>query len=106
MKRRKTKNSTSAPKRTAWPAGKPLPAFESEAEEVKFWQTHDVDPGPASTWEAVEFVPGGGRHPRTHVYTVRLDDHEAATLQALAKRRGIPASVVIREFVRAQMPTR
>jgi predicted DNA-binding protein len=32
---------------------------------------------------------------------VRLDDQEMSKLQALAKRRGVTASVILRELVRA-----
>jgi len=102
----KSKSAKPSTKRKPWPRTKRLPEFASEADEVKFWQTHAVDPGPVEKWEPVAFSPGAGRTVRAHVYTVRLDDQEAATLQMLAKRRGVPASVVIREFVRAQMPQR
>ena len=34
------------------------------------------------------------------VYQVRFDDKEMAKLQALAKRRGVSAAVVLRELVR------
>ena len=40
------------------------------------------------------------RHPRNHVYRIRLDDQEMALLQRLAKKRGSPASVVLRMLIR------
>ena len=43
---------------------------------------------------------------RPHVYRVRLDDLEMSTLQALARRRGVNASVVLRELVRAARPAK
>jgi len=58
---------------------------------------------PAADW------PVPARHSwlaRTHVYRVRLDDLEMSTLQALAKRRGVNASVVLRELVRAARPAK
>jgi len=51
--------------------------------------------------EEVVYEPRAARRPRTHVYRVRLDDQEMSKLQALAKRRGVTASVVLRELVRA-----
>ena len=51
--------------------------------------------------EEVVYEPQATRRARTHVYRVRLDDLEMLQLQALAKRRGVTASVVFRELVRA-----
>jgi hypothetical protein len=86
-------------RKPTWPASKPLPAFKSYADEVKFWRSYDFDDGKPEEWEELVFEPGATRHPRKHVYRVRFDDREMASLQALAKRRGAPASVVLRELV-------
>ncbi len=51
--------------------------------------------------EEVVYEPQATRRPRRHVYRVRLDDQEMSKLQALAKRRGVTASVVLRDLVRA-----
>ncbi len=98
MSRPKTRANKS--KKKPWPAGTPIPNFKSQAEEEAFWQSHEFEDGPASEWQELEYEPQATRHPRTHVYRVRLDDHEMAKLQALAKGRGVPASVVLRELVR------
>jgi len=50
--------------------------------------------------EEVVYEPQATRHPRTHVYRVRLDDQDMSKLQALAKLRGVTASVILRELVR------
>ena len=55
-----------------------------------------------AVWEQLEYVPQATRQPREHVYRVRLNDQEMAILQKLAKQRGVPASVIIRELVREQ----
>lgn len=89
-----------AAKKKPWPSGKPIPNFRSLAEEEAFWQSHEFEDGPGSEWQQLEYEPQATRHPRTHVYRVRLDDQEMAKLQALAKGRGVPASVVLRELVR------
>ena len=52
-------------------------------------------------WEEVVYESQATRRARTHVYRVRLDDQEMSKLQVLARRRGVPASVVLRELVRA-----
>jgi hypothetical protein len=82
-----------------WPADKPIPHFKSLAEEETFWQSHEFEDGPASEWQELSYEPQATRHPRAHVYRLRLDDHEMARLQASAKGRGVPASVVLRELV-------
>ena len=97
-------NTTKRKKLPRWPANKPLPDFKSYEEEVKFWHSYEFDDGPASDWEELVYEPQATRHPRSHVYRVRFDDQEMARLQALAKQRGVPASVVIRDLVLAAKP--
>ncbi len=84
-----------------WTPGKPLPKFATAAEEERFWLSHDFDDVVEAGGEEVVYEPQATRRPRTHVYRVRLDDQEMSKLQALAKRRGVTASVVLRELVRA-----
>ena len=84
-----------------WEPGNPLPKFATAAEEERFWLSHDFDDLMEVGGEEVVYEPQATRRPRTHVYRVRLDDQEMSKLQALAKRRGVTASVVLRELVRA-----
>jgi hypothetical protein len=93
MRKKQTKKS--------WAPGKPLPKFATAAEEERFWLSHDFDDVMEARGEEVVYEPQATRRPRTHVYRVRLDDQEMSKLQALAKRRGVTASVVLRELVRA-----
>jgi hypothetical protein len=83
-----------------WTPGKPLPKFATAAEEESFWLSHDFDDAMDAGGEEVVYEPQATRRPRTHVYRVRLDDQEMSKLQALAKRRGVTASVILRELVR------
>jgi len=85
----------------SWAPGKPLPRFATASEEEQFWLSHDFDDAMEAGGEEVVYEPQATRRPRTHVYRVRLDDQEMSKLQALAKRRGVTASVVLRELVRA-----
>lgn len=87
-----------------WPRGKPLPKFKTAAEEAAWWESHDVEPG--EQWEQVSYEPRATVQPREHVYRIRFSDEEMALLQSLAKRRGVSASVIIRELVMAQAPRR
>ena len=83
------------PKKT-WAHGRPLPRFATAAEEKRFWLSHDFDDVMEAGGEAVVYEPQATRRPRRHVYRVRLDDQEMSKLQALAKPRGVTASVVLR----------
>ena len=87
-----------------WPKGKAVPKFKSPQEEAEWWESNDLAAPVESAWEAVEYHPRETHKAREHVYRVRLNDEEMATLQMLAKRRGVTASIVIRELVRAQAP--
>jgi CopG antitoxin of type II toxin-antitoxin system len=83
-----------------WTPGKPLPKFATAAEEERFWLSHDFDDAMEASGEEVVYEPQATRRARTHVYRVRLDDREMSKLQTLARRRGVTASVVLRELVR------
>ena len=89
-----------------WPKDKPMPEFRSYEEEAQWWHSHDLEPGPDDEWEELVYEPQATRKPRQHVYRVRFNDEEMAILQRLAKRRGVPASVIIRELVREQVGSR
>jgi hypothetical protein len=82
-------------RKPAWPTDKPIPRFKSYAEELRFWDRYDFEDGPPSEWEEVK--PSAARR---HVYRLRLDDTEMEKLRRLARRRGVPASVVLRDLVR------
>jgi hypothetical protein len=97
MKRAIRKKAASKP---VWPWGKPLPNFKTDAEELNFWDTYEFEPPPDDEGEELVYEPGATRVARKHVYQVRFDDKEMAKLQALAKRRGVSAAVVLRELVR------
>jgi hypothetical protein len=86
-------------KKTPWPAGIPVPSFETEAEETAFWERHDFGSGENSDWEELVYEPQATRRPRSLVYRVRLDASEMAALQVLSKKRGVPGSVVVRDLV-------
>ncbi len=90
-------------KRKKWPANKPLPKFKTLADEERFWREHEPDD---ASWEEVTYEPRATTKARAHVYRVRFDDQEMAILQALARRRGVTASTILREMVRDAAKTR
>lgn len=87
-------------RKKVWPADRPLPKFKTQAEEERFWQTHQPGDAKSHPWEEVIYEPRATTKAREHVYRVRFDDQEMAILQALAKRRGVTASTILREMVR------
>jgi hypothetical protein len=94
------KEPTEMSPKKAWPANKSLPKFKSLAEEERFWRQHQPEDAEGQKWEEVVYEPRATTKPRAHVYRVRFDDQEMAILQALAKRRGVTASTILREMVR------
>lgn len=87
-------------RKKAWRADKPLPRFKTLAEEERFWREHEPQDAEDQEWEEVVYEPRSTTKAREHVYRVRFDDREMAILQALAKRRGVTASRILREMVR------
>ena len=88
-----------------WPVGKPIPDLGSAEEEDTFWGSFsfaDVMDAYGEKRSARNLHSPRTRKAREHVYRVRLDDAERAALQRMAERRGVSASVIIRELVRAQ----
>jgi len=109
MKKPKRKTTARKPFRQRkelpeWPVGKPIPSFKSFGEEDKFWGSHSFAEDMDARGEELVYEPQATRHRRQHVYRIRFDDQEMATLQKLAKRRGVTASVVLRELVRTATP--
>lgn len=82
------------PKRDAL---KPIPAFRSEAEERKFWETHDtadyVDWGRAGVGVFPDLKPS------TETISLRLPSGLLAELKTLANRRDVPYQSLLKVFL-------
>lgn len=62
-----------AMKKPVWPQGKPIPAFKSYAEEVKFWHSYDFDSAqPEGGWEAVPSTTKGEAEPKRAKRTAKV----------------------------------
>ena len=73
-----------------------LPRFESEEDELRFWDEHhpaDWIEGPADVIVRLK------RRPKK-VVTIRLDEELYDDLKATAKRHGLPYQRLMRELVR------
>jgi len=99
MKTRKKKTR----RKPEWPTGKLLPSFSNPEEEDTFWRAHEFSEVMEKYGEKAPIGFSATRaKARAHVYRIRFDDAEMSALHAMAERRGVSASVIIRELVRAQ----
>lgn len=105
IKRKAAEKTVRRRPKPEWPVGKSIPAFDDLEEEDVFWQSYRWNDVMDAHGEARPTLPEAAAPPlpaREHVYRVRLDDAEMAALRELARRRGVSASVVIRELLRMQ----
>ncbi len=76
---------------------KPIPAFRSEAEERRFWETHDsagyVD------WSSAASVRFPHLKPSTETISLRLPAGLLADLKALANKRDVPYQSLLKVFL-------
>ena len=75
---------------------KKLPVFKSDAEEARFWDTHDSTDYLDDMEEVhdVRFAP-----PRKRVIALRLDPPTLARVKAIAQRRGVAYTSLIRTWI-------
>jgi predicted DNA binding CopG/RHH family protein len=73
---------------------KPIPAFASEAEERKFWETHDsadyVD------WSKAQRVVLPNLKPTTNTISLRLPQHLLDAIKTAANARDVPYQSLIK----------
>ena len=76
---------------------KPIPKFASEAEERRFWETHDsadyVD------WSKAAVVSLPNLKPSTETISLRLPAPLLSDLKALANKRDVPYQSLLKVFV-------
>jgi predicted DNA binding CopG/RHH family protein len=76
---------------------KTIPTFKSEAEERRFWQTHDsadyVD------WAAAEEVIMPNLKPSTRSISIRLPEAMVDELKLLANKRDVPYQSLLKVFL-------
>lgn len=76
---------------------KPIPEFSTEAEERRFWETHDsteyVD------WSQAQFVRFPNLKPSTETISLRLPAPLLDDLKALANKRDVPYQSLLKVFV-------
>ena len=76
---------------------KPIPAFKSEAEERKFWETHDstdyID------WSNVERVRFPKLKPSTTAISIRLPLGLLEQIKIAANKRDVPCQSLIKVWL-------
>lgn len=76
---------------------KAIPEFQSEADERRFWETHDsteyVD------WSKAHFVRFPNLKPSTETISLRLPAPLLSDLKALANKRDVPYQSLLKVFL-------
>ena len=74
-----------------------IPAFRSEAEERRFWETHDTNP--FVDWSKARVAVFPNLKPSTETISLRLPAALLAELKALANRRDVPYQSLLKVFL-------
>jgi len=78
-------------------APKAVPAFETEAEERRFWETHDTTD--YVDWSAARPARFPNLKPSTETISLRLPAGLLADLKALANRQDVPYQSLLKVFL-------
>jgi predicted DNA binding CopG/RHH family protein len=76
---------------------KPIPEFGTEAEERRFWETHDSTP--YVDWSSAKLVRFPNLKPSTETISLRLPAGLLADLKALANRQDVPYQSLLKVFL-------
>jgi predicted DNA binding CopG/RHH family protein len=82
-------------KRTRTP--KPIPTFETEAEERRFWETHDTTD--YTDWTSSRPARFPNLKPSTETISLRLPAGLLADLKALANKQDVPYQSLLKVFL-------
>ena len=82
---------------TKRPARKAIPAFRSEVDERRFWETHDT--GPFVDWSKARVAVFPNLKPSTETISLRLPAALLAGLKALANKRDVPYQSLLKVFL-------
>jgi predicted DNA binding CopG/RHH family protein len=76
---------------------KPIPKFETEAQEQEFWSAHDstdyVD------WSKAQHITFGRLKPSTQTISIRLPEALLEDLKLLANKRDVPYQSLLKIFL-------
>ena len=80
---------------------KPLPHFESEADERVFWESHDS--GDYVDWNQAAKVVMPNLKPTTQTISLRLPLHLLETIKAAANSRDVPYQSLIKVWLQEKV---
>jgi hypothetical protein len=86
-------------KRKTWPSKKPLPRFASDAEEVAFWEAHDVPWDDEAEGEEVSGPTVVAAAKQRNTVKVTLSAPQAAVLDRLAKRQHLSREQALQAII-------
>jgi predicted DNA binding CopG/RHH family protein len=76
---------------------KAVPTFSAEAEERRFWETHDTSP--FVDWSTARVAVFPNLKPSTETISLRLPAALLASLKALANKRDVPYQSLLKVFL-------
>ncbi len=79
------------------PSPKPLPTFKTEADERRFWETHDTTA--YVDWSTARPTRLPNLKPSTETISLRLPAGLLADLKALANKQDVPYQSLLKMFV-------
>ena len=74
-----------------------VPTFDSEAEERRFWETHDTSP--FVDWNTARVAVFPNLKPSTETISLRLPAALLAELKALANKRDVPYQSLLKVYL-------
>lgn len=80
---------------------KSIPRFASEAEEQKFWETHDSTE--YLDWTAAQRVILPNLKPTTKTISLRLPQHLLDSIKAAANARDVPYQSLIKVWLKEKL---
>lgn len=80
---------------------KPIPRFQSDAEEREFWATHDLTD--YADWSKARPAVFPDLHPSTETISLRLPAPLLADLKALANERDVPYQSLLKILLAEQV---
>src|SRR5438874_7632278 len=79
------------------PLRRTVPTFDSEADERRFWETHDTSP--FIDWGEARVAVFPNLKPSTETISLRLPAALLAALKALANKRDVPYQSLLKVFL-------
>jgi predicted DNA binding CopG/RHH family protein len=83
---------------------KPAPQFATEADERKFWETHD--PTKCADWSKAQRVVLPNLKPSTNTISLHLPRHLLDSVKAAANAHDVPYHALIRVWLKEKVQRR